>query len=35
VLDPVADVGLECLDGLVDTAADLLVCEVAEPAFVG
>lgn len=33
MLDPVADVGFEGLDGLVNAAADLLVGEVAEPAL--
>jgi hypothetical protein len=33
VLDPVADVGFQGLDGLVDAAADLLVGEAAEPAL--
>jgi hypothetical protein len=33
VLDPLADVCFEGLDGLVDAAADLLVGELAEPAL--
>ena len=33
LFDPVADVGFQGLDRLVDAAADLLVGQVAEPAL--